>query len=91
MQTPTKVSEQKTRENDYKKPVASSVSEKASSEENVTYTSISASPGSFNIDSVKQKWQSFIDEISREKGLTLAPVLKSLILNSLSGTNLTVQ
>ena len=48
------------------------------------------SASKFNIDLVKQKWQSFVDEISQEKGLTLAPVLSSLNLNSLSGNNLIV-
>jgi len=44
----------------------------------------------FTIESVTGKWQNFLDTISVEKGLTLAPAVKSLNINSLSGNSLTV-
>ena len=43
-----------------------------------------------DFDTVVSKWQSFIDEVSGEKGLTLGPAIKSLKLQSLSGNKLTI-
>jgi DNA polymerase-3 subunit gamma/tau len=58
-------------------------------------TLVSLSPilnfdGNFSLESVTAKWQLFLDYISGEKGLTLAPAVRSLNLRSLSGNNLLV-
>jgi hypothetical protein len=44
----------------------------------------------FNFENVVQKWQGFIDEINKEKSLTLAPIMKRINLLSLKGNNLNV-
>jgi DNA polymerase-3 subunit gamma/tau len=41
-------------------------------------------------ESITDKWQYFLDEISKDRGLTLSPALKSLKLHSLSGNKLSV-
>ncbi len=43
-----------------------------------------------NVGPITEKWQRFINEISMEKGLTLAPALQSLNLESFSGNTLSV-
>lgn len=43
-----------------------------------------------NVGPITEKWQRFINEISMEKGLTLAPALQSLNLKSFSGNTLSV-
>ena len=42
------------------------------------------------LETVSDKWQYFIDEISKDRGLTVGPALSSLKLHSLSGNNLSV-
>jgi DNA polymerase-3 subunit gamma/tau len=41
-------------------------------------------------ESITDKWQYFLDEISKDRGLTLSPALNSLKLHSLSGNKLSV-
>jgi DNA polymerase-3 subunit gamma/tau len=42
----------------------------------------------FNFEKVVQKWKSFVESISQEKGLTLAPALMNFNLISMSSNNL---
>lgn len=44
--------------------------------------------GEIDFDTIKSKWQHFVDEVSGEKGLTLGPAVKSLQVQSLSGNKL---
>ncbi|GBD88349.1 DNA polymerase III subunit tau [bacterium BMS3Abin03] len=88
--TSDKVSDRKTKNYEYNKLAKPLATKSAYSTESAEPASTPGSASKFNIDLVKQKWQSFVDEISQEKGLTLAPVLSSLNLNSLSGNNLIV-
>ena len=46
--------------------------------------------GEVDFDTVVNKWQYFINEVSDEKGLTLGPAIKSLQVQSLSGNKLCV-
>lgn len=48
----------------------------------------SASLQAFSFDEVVNKWQGFVDEISKEKALTLAPTLAGFNLLSLDGNRL---
>lgn len=45
----------------------------------------------FNFENVVSQWQSFVDEIAKEKGLTLAPALASSKLQSFSGNVLNLE
>jgi DNA polymerase-3 subunit gamma/tau len=44
-----------------------------------------------NFDEIVNKWKSFIESVSVEKGLTLAPALNNFQLVSLSGNNLSIK
>ena len=46
--------------------------------------------GDLRFETVADKWQYFVDEISKDRGLTLSPALHSLKLHSLSGNILSV-
>jgi hypothetical protein len=46
--------------------------------------------GEVDFDTVVNKWQYFINEVSDEKGLTLGPAIKSLQVQSISGNKLCV-
>lgn len=46
--------------------------------------------GEINFETISNMWQSFVDEISIERGLTLGPALNSLKLHSLSGNQIKV-
>lgn len=48
------------------------------------------STDTLTFESITGKWQAFLDQISEEKGLTLAPAVKSLKLLSLEGNQLNV-
>ena len=49
-----------------------------------------ASTSQLQFEIVSDKWQFFLDEISKDRGLTLSPALNSLKLHSLSGNKLSV-
>ncbi len=44
----------------------------------------------FGFEAIKQKWQLFVDEVSKERGLTLGPAINSIRINSLNGNKLLV-
>ena len=46
--------------------------------------------GEIDFEKISNMWQSFVDEISSERGLTLGPALTSLRLHSLSGNQINV-
>jgi DNA polymerase-3 subunit gamma/tau len=48
------------------------------------------STSELRFETVSDKWQYFLDEISKDRGLTLSPALNSLKLLSLSGNKLSV-
>jgi DNA polymerase-3 subunit gamma/tau len=48
------------------------------------------STSELQFETVSDKWQYFLDEISKDRGLTLSPALNSLKLHSLSGNKLSV-
>jgi DNA polymerase-3 subunit gamma/tau len=43
-----------------------------------------------NFDNIVKRWEGFVTEISKEKGLTLAPVIENLNLIELNGNKLTI-
>jgi len=51
---------------------------------------IEMSSNELQFETVSDKWQYFMDEISKDRGLTVGPALSSLKLLSLSGNNLSV-
>jgi DNA polymerase-3 subunit gamma/tau len=56
----------------------------------VKQESAEMSSSDLGFDTVSEKWQYFLDEISKDRGLTLSPALSSLKLHSLTGNKLSV-
>lgn len=59
-------------------------------EESVSESSFQTTGYEGSFSTITAKWQRFLDEISGEKGLTLAPAVQSLNLHSIEGNNLSV-
>ncbi len=61
------------------------------STENVKVSNVQPSPVmELNFENIVKKWEGFVTEISKEKGLALAPVIENLNLIELNGHNLSI-
>jgi len=60
-------------------------------DENVTVSNVQPSQVmELNFESIVQRWEGFVTEVSKEKGLTLAPVIENLSLLELNGNKLSI-
>jgi len=59
--------------------------------ENIKVSNVQTSPVmELNFDSIVKRWEGFVTEVSKEKGLTLAPVIENLNLIELNGNELSI-
>jgi DNA polymerase-3 subunit gamma/tau len=59
--------------------------------ENVKVLNVQPSPlKELNFENIVKRWEGFVTEISKEKGLTLAPVIENLNLMELNGNKLSI-
>ncbi len=83
---PTLIQKEEKQKVSYKQPVVS----KQKEESKTTPTIAEPIEGEINFEKISRMWQSFVDEISNERGLTLGPALTSLKLHSLSGNQIKI-